>query len=154
MRGQIFNLDGLRFFTMGGASCHDIQGGVLDPNDPNFENRLRRMRALGLPFRVNHVSWWKEELPCEEEYIEARQNLAACDWNVDCVITHCCPTALISTVGDESYHPDPLTDFLEELKKDLTFSWWFFGHYHDNAVFEERFFLLYEQIVPLPKTGK
>lgn len=154
MRGQIFNLDEHLFFTMGGASCHDTQGGILEPDAPNFESRFRRAKALGLPFRINHISWWKEELPSEEEYREARRNLDACDWKVDYVITHCCPTSLIPLAGDESYRPDHLTDFLEELKEKLTFSQWFFGHYHDNAVFEEHFHLLYEQIEPIPKKGK
>ncbi len=154
MRSQVFELDGLRFFTMGGASCHDIQGGVLEPGAPDFQQQLKRARLLGLPFRVNHVSWWKEELPSAEEYAEARRNMDICGWDVDCVVTHCCPTALLSTVGDASYRTDHLTDFLEELRERLAFRWWFFGHYHDNAVFEEQFVLLYEQIVPLPNFPK
>ena len=29
-RGQVFEIDGKTFFTFGGASSHDIQGGILD----------------------------------------------------------------------------------------------------------------------------
>ena len=36
MRGQIFTFGGLTWFTMGGASSHDIQDGVLDPEAPDF----------------------------------------------------------------------------------------------------------------------
>ena len=36
-RGQVFNLCGKRFFTMGGASSHDIQDGILEPDDPLFQ---------------------------------------------------------------------------------------------------------------------
>ena len=42
MRGQIFDIDGKRIFTMGGASCHDIPDGVLDPADPLF--RIKKAR--------------------------------------------------------------------------------------------------------------
>ena len=35
-RGQIFRIEGKRFFTFGGASSHDIQGGILDRNSPTY----------------------------------------------------------------------------------------------------------------------
>ncbi len=38
-RGQIFEISGKTFFTMGGASSHDISDGILDPNDPDFKKR-------------------------------------------------------------------------------------------------------------------
>ena len=37
MRGQVFEIGGITFFTMGGASSHDIQDGILDPASPDFE---------------------------------------------------------------------------------------------------------------------
>ena len=151
MRGQFFDLNGLSFFTMGGASCHDIQGGVLEPDDPNFKAKLRRARMVGLPFRVNHISWWKEELPSEEEYAEARRNLDAHGWKADCIVTHCCPTSLIAEAGDPTYKADALSDFLEEISRKADFRWWFFGHYHDNHIFRQKYVLLYEQIVALPQ---
>ena len=40
MRGQIFELDGYLFFTMGGAKSHDIEDGILEPDAPDFERRL------------------------------------------------------------------------------------------------------------------
>ena len=40
-RGQIFSLAGKRFFTMGGASSHDIQDGILEPDDSHFRRKKR-----------------------------------------------------------------------------------------------------------------
>ena len=37
MRGQVFEIDGTSFFTMGGAASRDIQDGILDPASPDFE---------------------------------------------------------------------------------------------------------------------
>ena len=37
MRGQVFELAGLTFFTMGGAASHDIEDGILSLDDPSFE---------------------------------------------------------------------------------------------------------------------
>src|SRR5699024_8684558 len=79
-RGQVFDLGGKRVFTMGGASSHDIQDGILEPDDPLFDEKFRRLQARGAAFRVNHRSWWKEELPAPEEYQQARANLERAGW--------------------------------------------------------------------------
>ena len=75
MRGQLYEISGKRIFTMGGASSHDIQDGILEPDDPNFERKLRQLNAAGALFRVDHHSWWKEELPDDAEYQTARETL-------------------------------------------------------------------------------
>ena len=67
MRGQVFTFGGLTWLTMGGASSHDIQDGILDPADPDFEGQYWLMRRLRAMFRVKGVSWWPEELPSAEE---------------------------------------------------------------------------------------
>ena len=63
MRGQLYNICGKRIFTMGGASSHDIRDGILEPDDPDYERKLRQLNAAGALYRVNHRSWWKEEPP-------------------------------------------------------------------------------------------
>ena len=94
MRGQIFELEGYRFFTMGGAKSHDIEDGILEPDAPDFERRLMMLqRKPRARYRVNHISWWAQELPSDKEYAEARRNLDAVGWQVDYIITHCLPPA-------------------------------------------------------------
>lgn len=51
MRGQVFEIDGKKFFTMGGAYSID---------------KYRR---------EENISWWKDELPSDEEYKEASISL-------------------------------------------------------------------------------
>ena len=148
-RGQIFELCGKRIFTMGGASSHDIQGGILEPDDPQFLQKFRLLEARGVPFRVNHRSWWKEELPSEEEYLEARQNLERAGWEVDYIITHCAPTSIQNELLRERSQPDELTDFLEEVRQRCQFRYHFFGHYHGDLVIRQKYVLLYEQILRL-----
>ena len=73
MRGQIFELEGCRFFTMGGAKSHDIEDGILEPDAPDFERRLMTLqRKPRARYRINHISWWAQELPSDEEYDEKR----------------------------------------------------------------------------------
>lgn len=50
------------FFIMGGASSHDIKDGILEPDDPQFKQKVKRLQKQGARFRVNHQSWWKEEI--------------------------------------------------------------------------------------------
>ena len=78
MRGQIFELESYRFFTMGGAKSHDIEDGILEPDAPEFEQRVMTLqRKPRARYRINHISWWAQELPSDEEYAEARRNLDA-----------------------------------------------------------------------------
>ena len=149
MRGQIFKLEGYRFFTMGGARSHDIEDGILELNDPDFERKLLMLqRKPGARFRINHISWWEQELPSDEEYTEAKRNLDRCGWQADYIITHCAPS---STAIMESCHnkADRLTEFLQEVKEKAEYSYWLFGHYHDNRAIDSKHILLWEQIVQI-----
>lgn len=148
MRGQVFEIGGLSFFTMGGAASHDIQDGILDPIAPDFEDQYWRMRRMNAYFRVKGVSWWPEEMPSEDEYIEALDALEQVNWKVDYVLTHCAPTSTIQLIN-QSYQPDRLTDFLEMVNNHLDFRYWLFGHYHDNRKLTEKHILLWEQIIQL-----
>ena len=76
MRGQAFELQGRTFFTMGGAQSHDIADGILDMDSPDFYKRYDALRHDRGQFRINHISWWQEELPSSEEYEQARQTAA------------------------------------------------------------------------------
>ena len=51
-RGQVFELGGKRIFAMGGASSHDIRDGILEPDDPLFQKKFKRLNAQGALFRV------------------------------------------------------------------------------------------------------
>ena len=149
MRGQIYELEGYRFFTMGGAKSHDIEDGILEPDDPDFEEKFQQLEQRGALFRVNHRSWWAEELPSEAEYLEARANLARVHWNVDYIISHCCPSSIQDVFSGGMFKKDALTEFFDEVCQRCTFRYWFFGHYHSNMVIEKKYAMLYEQIIKL-----
>ncbi len=146
MRGQVYEIEGRRFFTMGGARSHDIQDGILDPKSPTFKEDYQALRMMYGMFRVKGVSWWSEELPSKDEYAEAWRNLESMNFSVDFVISHCCPTSIQGLI-DPHYKRDDLTDFLDEVRERTSFDQWLFGHYHDNKRFYTNYTLLYEQIV-------
>ena len=147
MRGQVFQIGRKRIFTMGGASSHDISDGILDPTAPDFRIQKKRLNARRALYRVNRKSWWAEELPSGEELREAEENLDACGWSVDMIISHCCPSSVEDAIGNGTYQHDRLPDFFDTVKDRCQFKYWFFGHYHENRVIEKKYILLYEQII-------
>lgn len=149
MRGQVFQIQGMKFFTMGGARSHDTEGGILEPDSPGFEERRKWLDANDILYRVNHQTWWKEEMPSQEEYQTARSNLEECGWNVDYIISHCCSTSVLDELSGGFYQSDPLTDFLDEVTRRCQFKYNFFGHYHTSQIIQKKYILLYESIIRL-----
>lgn len=157
-RGQVFEIEGKSFFTFGGASSHDAQGGILDRDDPDYRDMVWYMEAKGIPYRVNHLSWWAQELPSEEEMAEGRFNLELHDYKVDYVISHCASNRTQELIQKEilakhgrgsSYEKDILTGYFEEIEDKLTYEHWFCGHYHVNHLVDAKHTVLYERVVPL-----
>jgi len=134
-RGYVFDIDGKKFFTFGGARSHDIKDGILDPADPDFENKYYHWNKAGCQFRVKDISWWPEEMPNEEEYARGIENLKKVNFNVDYVITHCAPSSVVKRLS-RGYESDEETSYFERLISDynLTFTRWYFGHYHNDTV--------------------
>ena len=126
MRGQVFDIDGLKFFTMGGANSIDKYS------------------------RKENISWWAREMPSQEELQEGIDNLEKVDFKVDYVLTHCCGTSLISQLI-YSYDSDTLTSFFDHLEFDfgLQFKHWYFGHYHRDKKLDDKHTCLYNSIVKL-----
>lgn len=147
MRGQVFELGDKKFFTFGGAQSHDIQGGVFEADDPDLKKKVMEAHKRNLPYRVNKVSWWKEELPLESEMAEGLQNLGLHGNKVDFVISHCCASSTLAQFSHGIYTPDYLHRYLEKVKQSSTYKKWFFGHYHMNMNVTDKDLLLFEQII-------
>ena len=115
MRGQVFNIDEKKIFTMGGAYSHDIK------------------------YRTKNISWWESEVPSNEEREEAIANLAANNWEVDIVVTHDAPVDVARVL---TYHKwdrklDEYEEWLQYIADKLSFDCWYFGHHHTDNDFRE-----------------
>lgn len=109
MRGQRFIIENHTFFTMGGAHSVDKD------------------------CRIEHVDWWQEELPSLVEYDTAIQTLAEYK-EFDFVITHTAPQTIIRMMHFTPYKEDlELTGFLEWIFYEISFKYWFFGHFHADT---------------------
>ena len=129
MRGQIFELDGNKIFTFGGAESVDKDG------------------------REEGISWWPSEGPSDAEFEEAKANLERIGNSVDYIITHTINTAALthkdSPMSMYRYEPTATTDMLEYFEHTVAYKVWFFGHYHFDAPIAPNKVGLYNQIVQI-----
>lgn len=150
MRGYVFDIDGKKVFTMGGASSHDVKDGILDPYSKEDVRKHQKWKRNGdLPFkqfRVLRQSWWPEELPSEEEYARAVKSLEDSNWTVDFIITHTPPSSIIATLGHGAYETDKLTNFLEEVRQKASYNRWYCGHMHVNRAITAKDIVIYKDV--------
>ena len=76
---------------------------TLSSNAVEFEKSYALLSRGCLPFRINHWSWWKQELPSDEEMEEGRQNLEKHNYEVDFIVTHCCSVSTQALLGHGLY---------------------------------------------------
>lgn len=127
-RGQLFEIEGKKIFTLGGASSHD------------------RGPAIG---EKNGKGWYAEELPSQAELQIAADTLRSTYYTVDYIITHCLPSNLNKEVSQGKYKADVLTDFLQDLRPRLHYEHWYCGHYHVDRDLKNRITVLYQRILPI-----
>lgn len=127
MRGQVYTIDGLKFFTMGGAVSIDKM------------------------WRTEDISWWKDELPSEKEYKTAIKNLENNDMSVDYIITHCCSRSRLKKTLPCTVKYDELNDWFTSLEKNkaLKYKHWYYGHYHVDKKVDKKHTCLYNEIVEI-----
>lgn len=124
MRGQVYDIQGKKIFTMGGAYSID-----------------RAMRMPG-------YSYWVEEIPNDAEYKEATKNLKAVEMSVDYIITHTIPQEIIKRLGKyPDAHDLELTGFLEWIMYEVKFEKWFFGHWHMDTIVRDKFYGLLNSVI-------
>lgn len=138
MRGQVFEILGKTFLTLGGADSSDRE------------------------WRKEHISWWKDERIRPNDIEEAQRNLEGTNYQVDYVITHTpsiktlnALVEILTQCGENVplYLLDKVTstfstNMLDFVNDNVKYSQWFCGHLHiDETV--EKTQILYEKIVKI-----
>lgn len=129
MRGQIFTIDGLKFFVMGGAVSVDKV------------------------YRTEHISWWKEEMPNFKEMNEGLDNLKKCNNEVDYIISHTCSTETLRVISNLwGFTPKPkdsLNKYFDVIEKEIKYKHWYFGHFHEDMPITDDQTLIYNKIIKI-----
>lgn len=148
MRGEVFTIEGKKFFSFGGASSHDISDGILDIEDEDWNQKAHALDKQGkYMYRIKGLSWWPEELPSEEELQNGINNLEKHNWKVDYILSHTPPASIIAMLGCGLYEQDRLTKYLEEIRQKTEYKRHFMGHMHIDRQVTDKDILLYEQII-------
>lgn len=146
MRGYVFDIDGQKCFCMGGAPSHDIKDGVYNSIEQIPAHLVYNPYAL---YRINHLSWWKEEMPSPEEYMRAEMNLALNHNEVDFIFTHEISQNNKRFLGYydlKNGDDETLAAWFNELHYKVKYRGWYSGHYHVNRSMPDRCRVLYENI--------
>lgn len=129
MRGQVFNIDNSKFFTMGGASSTDKEN------------------------RIKNISWWEEEIPDSNEMEEGLANLEKHNNKVDYILTHTCSSSVLKDItkiyGFQPKPEDGVNEYLEIIEGKVDFKHWYFGHFHEDIEIDAKHTLVFEKIIKI-----
>lgn len=160
MRGEIFTLCNRKIFTFGGARSHDITGlatneelkqdytaGVLKQDDPQLQNKIKMLNKIGIFTRIEGKTWWRAEMPTEQEMQHGLDVLQLHNMNVDFIVSHDGPASDLALLGGGLLSIDPLNKYFEQIKQTVSYKWWFFGHHHEDRQITAHDAVLYHQIL-------
>ena len=117
MRGQIFEIEGNRFFTFGGGESTDKD------------------------MRIEQGKWWREEEPTPLEMAEGAKILDTVNCRVDYIITHEPPSLVKSAIllrKGSSDRVNKLNGYFEEIGRSCEYRHWYFGSLHEDRLITPR----------------
>lgn len=109
MRGQTYEIDGLKVFTMGGGETPDID------------------------LRIEGTAWSRAEIPTQEELLEGIAKIEEAEFKADIIITHEPPTKVkefLKLQDSEPVRITALNAYLEEFSALCKYQKWYFGSMH------------------------
>ena len=153
-RGQIFEIEDKTFFTFGGAESNEAKHNkIIDKRDENFKQKKKLWRKYHESFRILDESWWKQELPTQEEMQTGLDNLRKVDYKVDYVITHCASSKAQDIIDLEQNKKESniLTKYFDTLEEKVEFKEWYFGHYHYDNKGDSKHKAVYKEIIKIER---
>ena len=125
MRGQVYSINNIKFFTFGGA------------------------RSIDKAYRVENISWWEREIPSTQEFDEGIKNLEKNNFAVDYVLTHDVGTEYSKKLTVFTFNPDVMNAYFQRLETtfNLKFKHWYFGHYHVDIDLDDSHTCIFDKII-------
>lgn len=129
MRGEIYNLNDLVFFVMGGAY------------------------SIDKAYRTENISWWERELPSKKELDNGLKNLKKCNYKVDYILSHDCSRYMVDKLYRNNIFKveddKKLKDFFDLIEDLCDFKHWYFGHHHMYYHIDNKHTCLYQEITKI-----
>ncbi len=122
MRGEVYTIEGKRFFVCGGATSTDKE------------------------YRQPYISWWPQENLSGAEERKAIENLDHAAGPIDFILTHTCPESVVVPMFNVPVFYDVTSKFLDIVKDHLPSAPWYFGHWHIDKDWG-RFHAMYDRVL-------
>ena len=130
--GEIYTINGKTFFIMGGAFSTDIK------------------------LRKEGKTWWKEEMPSEEDYEKGIVELDRLNNKVDYILSHTCSLsefdefAYKHNLNHGSIQEHKLRNYLENIILTTKHKQHLFAHFHKDYIsIDKSFRVLYDCVIEL-----
>lgn len=133
MRGEVYTIEEKKLLCFGGGESPDMDT------------------------RIEGQSWWSRELPSDEEYARCETSIAACDNQVDYVLTHALPARMLTFMNLETrglLETNPLENYFDELATKLQYTHWYFGSQHRDQTLGPKATAVYKKVLPLFKVQR
>lgn len=133
-RGEIYTIQGKKFFVMGGAES-------VDKVYFDYKGRMKH--------RIEGKDIWSEEVPNRREFYYGLDNLDKHGRSVDYILAHTAPEFIVNKyLYDNSWGKcDPVTRYLDRVVEITQFERFFCGHFHIDEVFDDKYHFLFNKIV-------
>lgn len=133
-------INGLYTLIIGGAYSVDKYYRLVRAGVQEDENNPKK------------TGWWADEQLTEEEREGCYQVAGGIEW--DLVLSHTCPiswepTDLFLSSVDQSSVDSSMEEWMEDLKKNVKWNTWLFGHFHDDRLVRPHVEMLYRDVEPL-----
>lgn len=125
MRGEIMEIDKIKFLCIGGAHSIDIM------------------------WRVPGISWWPRENIEERDINNAKKRLEKNNNHVDFVLTHCIDSSTVTKIF--KFEKDSSTNQLKFIDRTVKYKYWLFGHYHYDFWLDKKKLCMYQDIYQINK---
>ncbi len=132
MRGQVFEIEDTKIFTMGGGESPDID------------------------IRFEMDTWSDLEIPTREELVEGVENLQKYGGKIDLIITHEPPAKIKDFLMLHSGSDASITainTYLEDVSRICKFKHWYFGSLHQDKFISSSHTCVFQNIINA-KTGE
>ncbi len=128
-RGNVFNLQGYKFFAFGGGQTKELD------------------------IRRESKTWWEKELPETDEVKQAEAVLKRNGGSVDYIITHEPPASVKEFMNFETRQISYMHTFFDKVKDECKFRMWFFGKTHKNKLIPPKYQCLFDDVAVIKESA-
>ncbi len=126
MRGQVYEIEGKKLFTMGGGE------------DPEYD------------LQENDDQLTRKEIPTSQEMLTGVSNLEKNEYKVDYIISHEPPAKIrdfLRLSENKTLRVTALGAYFDELSQQCEFKKWFFGSMHEDKYISDKYVALFRNII-------